>query len=106
MKGDKYVTVVKQPVHDALVSFCAQSEEFAQAVEQSDKSLSDCLATVVKGVGSTLSDIEAYRRAAEFYFPGCEVEMKLSIHMSKYEADEPKKAQEEKAINLSLIDLL
>lgn len=112
---NRYIDVVKKPVYDALVSFCSQSEEFAQAVAESDKTLNDCLKSVVDGVKSSLSDIEAYRRAAAFYFPGCEVEMKLSIRMSRYEekpADESdtkpaeKSNREERAINLSLMDLL
>lgn len=109
---NRYIDVVKKPVYDALVSFCSQSEEFAQAVAESDKTLNDCLKSVVAGVKSSLSDIEAYRRAAAFYFPGCEVDMKLSIRMSRYEDkpadDKPaeKSNREERAINLSLMDLL
>lgn len=115
---NRYIDVVKKPVYDALVSFCSQSEEFAQAVSESDKTLNDCLKSVVDGVKSSLSDIEAYRRAAEFYFSECEVEMKLSIRMSRYDhkpADESeatdtkpeaKTSREERAINLSLMDLL
>ena len=37
---------------------------------------------VVKGAGSSLNDLEAYKRAAAFFFPGCVVEMKLTIYMS------------------------
>ena len=112
---NRYIDVVKKPVYDALVSFCTQSDEFAQAVAESDKALNDCLKAVVDGVKSSLSDIEAYRRAAAFYFPGCEVDMKLTVRMSCYEekpADESeakpaeKTNREEKAINLSLMDLL
>lgn len=116
IKGEsKYISVVKKPVADALVSFCSQSEEFAQAVAESDKTLNDCLKAVVDGVKSSLSDIEAYRRAAAFYFSGCEVDMKLTVRMSRYEekpADESdtkpaeKISREERAINLSLMDLL
>lgn len=119
VEKNRYIDVVKKPVYDALVSFCSQSEEFAQAVAESDKTLNDCLKSVVDGVKSSLSDIEAYRRAAAFYFDGCEVDMKLSIRMSRYDdkpADESeakpdtkpaeKTNREERAINLSLMDLL
>ena len=69
VKGQKE-NVVKRPVADALISFCRQQEEFAQAVVQSEKTFADCVAHVVKGCGNALSDIEAYRKAVGFWFPG------------------------------------
>lgn len=84
VKGQKE-SVVKRPVADALISFCRQQEEFAQAVVQSEKTFADCVAHVVKGCGSALSDIEAYRKAVEFWFPGAVVDMVLTIRMSEYE---------------------
>lgn len=103
----KYIETVKRPVTDALISFCRQSTEFADAIIQSDKNLYDCLAAVVKDAKSSLSDIEAYRRAVAFYFPGAEVYMQLSIRMSEYE-DKPgaDKNGAGGAINVSLFDLL
>ena len=117
VKGQKE-NVVKRPVADALISFCRQQEEFAQAVVQSDKGFADCVAHVVKGVGQALSDIDAYRKAVEFWFPGAMVDMVLTIRMSEFEepekeavpeADEkPKKAKSQTTGNLefSLFDLL
>jgi len=84
VKGQKE-NVVKRPVADALISFCRQQEEFAQAVVQSDKGFADCVAHVVKGVGQALSDIDAYRKAVEFWFPGAMVDMVLTIRMSEFE---------------------
>lgn len=69
-KGDKREQVMYKPVADALREFCRQQPEFAQAVYQSKKTLADCMKHVAKGVGNSISDIEAYRRAVEFYFPG------------------------------------
>lgn len=87
VKGQKE-NVVKRPVADALISFCRQQEEFAQAVVQSDNSFADCVAHVVKGCGNALSDIEAYRKAVGFWFPGAVVDMVLTIRMSEYEEPE------------------
>lgn len=84
VKGQKE-NVVKRPVADALISFCRQQEEFAQAVVQSDNSFADCVAHVVKGCGNALSDIEAYRKAVGFWFPGAVVDMVLTIRMSEFE---------------------
>lgn len=87
VKGQKD-NVVKRPVADALISFCRQQEEFAQAVVQSEKTFADCVAHVVKGCGNALSDIEAYRKAVGFWFPGAVVDMVLTIRMSEFEEPE------------------
>lgn len=84
VKG-RHAEVVARPVADALIAFCRQQEEFAQAVVQSDRGFADCVAHVVKGVGQSLSDIDAYRRAVEFWFPGAVVDMVLTIRMSEFE---------------------
>lgn len=117
IKGQKE-NVVKRPVADALISFCRQQEEFAQAVVQSEKTFADCVAHVVKGCGNALSDIEAYRKAVGFWFPGAVVDMVLTIRMSEFEepakeavpetVETPKKAKSQMTGNLefSLFDLL
>ncbi len=81
----KYGNAVKRAVADALISFCEQNEEFDRAIEQSDKTMKDCIAEVVKGVGDSISDIECYRRAVAFWFPGAQVDMVMTIRMSEYE---------------------
>ena len=117
VKGQKE-NVVKRPVADALISFCRQQEEFAQAVVQSEKTFADCVAHVVAGCGNALSDIEAYRKAVGFWFPGAVVDMVLTIRMSEFEEPEkeavpevpakPEKAKSQTTGNLefSLFDLL
>ena len=47
---------------DALLEFCRQNEEFAQAVAQGG-SFQECMKAVAQGVGNCISDLEAYRRA-------------------------------------------
>lgn len=64
----------------ALRDFCRQDAEFAQAVAQGG-SLQDCMTAVAKGVGGSLSDLEAYKRAVQFYFPGADVRMQLTIDL-------------------------
>lgn len=80
LKGDRYVKVMQQSVHDALVSFCNQEPEFAQAVVQGG-SFADCMKAVAQNCGSALSDLEAYRRAVQFYFPGADVRFQMSVHL-------------------------
>ncbi len=84
-KGIKDVTgtkegAMKRPVMDALLDFCRQDEEFAQAVVQGG-SFRDCMAAVAKGVGGSISDLEAYRRAAAFYFNGSKVQFSMTIQL-------------------------
>ena len=79
VKGTKE-SAMKAAVRDTLLEFCRQDEEFAQAVAQGG-SFPDCMAAVAKGVGSSLSDLEAYRRAASFYFDGAKVNFTMSIQL-------------------------
>ena len=79
VKGTKE-SAMKAAVRDTLLEFCRQDEEFAQAVAQGG-SFPDCMAAVAKGVGRSLSDLEAYRRAASFYFDGAKVNFTMSIQL-------------------------
>ena len=88
---------MKSAVRDALLEFCRQNEEFAQAVAQGG-SFPDCMAAVAKGVGSSLSDLEAYRRAAAFYFDGARVNFTMSIQL------EPAAEPQQTGILLDLSD--
>lgn len=80
-KGGNKETAVKQYVADTVKEFCHQEVEFSEAVIQNDKTLSDCCAEIMKGVGSHVSDIDVYRKAARFYFPGCSVRMTMTIDL-------------------------
>lgn len=77
--------IVAPAVADALTDFCRQDEEFAQAVAQGG-SFADCLAAVLKGVCSTISDLECYRRAVRFYFPTADIHMELHIDLAPHAA--------------------
>lgn len=67
---------------DALKCFCDQEPEFEQAIEQSGKTFQDCLNAVADGVGGSISDIEAYRRAVKFYFSTATVSFIMQIELS------------------------
>lgn len=71
---------VKLYVMEALLRFAEQDEEFAQAIVQGG-SFKDCVAAVCKGVGNSISDLEACRRAAAFYFPGSTVRFEMHIDL-------------------------
>lgn len=74
-------------VRDALTDFCRQDAEFAQAVAQGG-SFADCMKAVAQGVGGSISDLEAYRKAVRFYFSGAEVRFRMEIDLCP-QAHEP-----------------
>ena len=69
-----------QAVLKALLDFCRQDAEFAQAVVQGG-SLEDCMKAVTADVGNCISDLEAYRRAVKFYFPGADVRFHMTVDL-------------------------
>ena len=84
-EGKKKVTGQKEKVMAPAVaaqmeSFCRQDAEFAQAVAQGG-SFSECMTAVAKDVGNAISDLDAYKKAVQFYFPGAEVKMQLTIDL-------------------------
>jgi len=96
---DKKVKAVGKYVADKLIQF-AKNETFGRAIQESESKLIDCCIHVVKGVTNHISDIEVYRKAAQFYFPKSDVEFSMNIVVS----DEKRKKKSQK-INISLDDL-
>ena len=72
--------VMRDEVKNALLEFCRQDEKFAQAVVQGG-SFPDCMKAVAKDVGNSVSDLEAYRKAVSFYFPGADIQMTMRINL-------------------------
>lgn len=66
----------------ALKIFCEQDPEFEQAVEQSGKSFQECLDSVCKKIGSSISDLEVYTKAVKFYFSTATVHFNMTIDLS------------------------
>lgn len=81
-KADGKVKAILPSVIDVLNKFSEQEPEFAQAIVQSDKTIIDCCQHILKGVGSSISDIEVYRRAVDFYFPGADVVFEMKINLT------------------------
>ena len=67
-------------VMEALKNFCVQDEEFAQAVVQGG-SFTNCMTAVAKGIGTSISDLDAYKKAVQFYFPGAKIKMQMTIDL-------------------------
>ena len=100
----KYETVA-DAVREALKTFCEQDEEFAQAVVQNDKGLSECVEKILKGHGTCMSDLKVYSKAVEFYFPGATVSMTLKVHVNPYDVKE-EQTKPSSVIELDLDDLI
>lgn len=96
-KGNRYEAAMKKAVAEVLRDFCRQNEEFAQAVVQGG-AFKDCMAAVAAGVTGALSDLEAYKRAAAFYFRSAQVKMELRIQL------EPDAEEDGKLIRLDFAD--
>ncbi len=81
-KLGKYENVVKPYVLDEICFFAEQNSEFAQAIEQSDKSFADCLKASVAGVKEHhISDLDCYKRAVAFYFPGADIKCTMTLDL-------------------------
>lgn len=88
----------------AMKDFCVQDEEFAQAIVQGG-SFANCMQAVAKGVGNSISDLDAYKKAVQFYFPGAKVKMQLSVDLIGDAAKKrPDEETEAKSMVLNLAD--
>lgn len=72
--------IMAPAVGEALTNFCLQDEEFAQAVVQGG-SFHDCMVQVAKGVGNAISDLDAYKKAVQFFFPSAKIRMQMAIDL-------------------------
>ena len=77
---DRYGSVIKTYVHSALAGFCKQNESFAKAIIDGG-TFAECIKYCTEGIGGNtgISDIDIYRRAVQFYFPGARVDFKIQI---------------------------
>ena len=92
--------VIAEPTKKALLDFCRQEDEFAQAIVECDKTFGECCAGIVKGCGNAISDLEVYSEAVKFYFPGADIrfEMKIDLCASVNGGN--------KSLGVSLMDLI
>ncbi len=77
---DRYADLMKESVCEALIGFCRQDQEFAQAVYQGG-SFTECMKAVARNCGKGISDLEAYRRAVQFYFKGADIRFRMEINL-------------------------
>lgn len=99
---DRYGEAMKASVHDALLEFCRQDDEFAQAIAQGG-SFKACMEAVTKCVkGSAISDAEAWGAAVKFFFPGAGIRVEMRIDLcASVRTEEATQRQSAKIIDLS-----
>lgn len=97
---NRYAGVMAEPVKKQLVAFCKEDGEFAQAVVQGG-TFKACMEAVTKGVGQSLSDLEAYSRAVRFYFPGAKVHFRMELDLVGDAADAQPQRPGKKMLNLA-----
>lgn len=104
---DRYAQIMKQSVKQALENFCQQDEEFAQAVVQGG-TFEDCMKKVANGCGNGLSDLEAFRRAVQFYFQGADIQFQMKIDLAPHDTDDENEAElsGQRAVVLDFSDFL
>lgn len=103
-KYDRYGMAMKDAVYNALLDFCQQDEEFAQAVVQGG-SFTDCMKAVGKKVtGGVISDMEAFGEAVRFYFPGAGINVTMTIDLCASVRKEPAPAPKTEGVVLDLSD--
>lgn len=83
VKGNKE-GAMKHAIADALCNFAEQDNEFARAICEGGK-FADCMTAVAKGVGNSISDIDAIRKAVNFYFDGAKVNFTMTISVNPHE---------------------
>ena len=102
--SNRYAKAVLPSVGKALVDFCYQSPTFARAIIDCKKTLAECCEAIMEKCGSSISDLEVYRRAVQFYLPGSQIDMQMRVIFSdqKPSQDVPKAKS---AVILNLLDL-
>lgn len=102
----KKETAVKDAVLKTICKFCEQNDEFKQAIEQSNKPFVDCLKATVKNAGTSIEDLEVYKRAVAFYFPGADIKCTMTLDLGDDGFSNNEPASEEHKLSLDLDSLL
>lgn len=102
-KGNPYGAVVYKDLAATLKQFCGE-DWFAKEILDSEKTLSDCCTAILSDVQGSISDIETYRRAVEFYVPGSTVKCQMQVVRNWDDARKPAEGGSGEIV--SLLDLL
>lgn len=65
--NSKYANAVYEAVKNAMIGFCEQQEELADAVLQNEHTLGMCCEKIMERCGNSISDLEVYARVVEYF---------------------------------------
>ena len=68
-KGSREARAVRDYILKTLICFADQEPRFAEVICNTKRTFSECCAAVVHNAGGMISDLVAYLRAVQFYFP-------------------------------------
>ena len=102
IKGGGKEGAIARPILDTLIQFC-KNERFSEAVRTSEGTFDECLKKILQGVGNSISDLEAYQRAAAFYFPNAKISFNMSIDLDGVSKAGEK--QDHKRVDINLDEL-
>lgn len=107
IKGGGREGAVKDAVCSALVDFCRQSEDFSEAVIATGKTMAECVKEILHGVGSSISDVELYRRAVQFWMEGADVTAEIRVVLPEGKMPDVRGKRTDRTVKiLSLEELL
>ena len=78
--GDQNKAFLIPYIRETLLTFVSQSEKFAEAVLEKDKTLTKCIASL-KLVGKRASDLEVYNECVKYFMPDAIVEFEMKIKL-------------------------
>ena len=81
-KGSREARAVRDYILKTLICFADQEPRFAEVICNTKRTFSECCAAVVHNAGGMISDLDAYRRAVQFYFPNAEVEFVMNVKLT------------------------
>ena len=102
VKGQKE-GAMKNAVADALISFCGQDDLLAREIVEGG-TFADCMKDVAAGVGNSILDLEAYKKAVKFYSPSAEIGFAMTISRGE-KSEMPEAPKETKQETRKVIDL-
>ena len=110
-KGEGFASLILEPTVNKIKSFC-ENEKFAEAVVNQNKTIGELCEEIVKVVTETMekmrknpkerkwgmvfSDIDVYKKAADFYIPGADIRFSMEVVLPENET------KSDKIIKLSL----
>lgn len=80
--GGRKEKCVSAHVAAQITHFCEESQEFAEVVYKTKRTLSDCCTEVLKDTKDYASDIDVYRGIVKAYFPNADVRFLMNIEIN------------------------